>query len=120
MAIVAACSTGGHNIGEAYETIKRDDADVIIAGGAEAPIVPVIMSAFTNMRGLASDNANPTAACKPFDVRRDGFVLSEGAGRHPRARVIADNQQGGLSGLVFNTDGGRVVLAEQRHWREPG
>ncbi|MFM2310286.1 MAG: hypothetical protein RLY87_2408, partial [Chloroflexota bacterium] len=45
MAIVAACSTGGHNIGEAYETIKRDDADVIIAGGAEAPIVPVVMSA---------------------------------------------------------------------------
>ena len=80
MAIVAACSTGGHNIGEAYETIKRDDADVIIAGGAEAPIVPVIMSAFTNMRGLASDNANPTYACKPFDIRRDGFVLSEGAG----------------------------------------
>jgi beta-ketoacyl-acyl-carrier-protein synthase II len=80
MAIVAACSTGGHNIGEAYETIKRDDADVIIAGGAEAPIVPVVMSAFTNMRGLAGDNDNPSAACKPFDIRRDGFVLSEGAG----------------------------------------
>ncbi len=80
MAIVAACSTGGHNIGEAYETIKRDDADVIIAGGAEAPIVPVVMSAFTNMRGLAGDNENPAAACKPFDIRRDGFVLSEGAG----------------------------------------
>lgn len=80
MAIVAACSTGGHNIGEAYETIKRDDADVIIAGGAEAPIVPVVMSAFTNMRGLAGDNDNPGAACKPFDIRRDGFVLSEGAG----------------------------------------
>lgn len=80
MAIVAACSTGGHNIGEAYETIKRDDADVIIAGGAEAPIVPVVMSAFTNMRGLAGDNDNPAYACKPFDARRDGFVLSEGAG----------------------------------------
>jgi len=57
MAIVAACSTGGHNI-----------------------IVPVVMSAFTNMRGLAGDNDNPSAACKPFDIRRDGFVLSEGAG----------------------------------------
>ena len=80
MAIVAACSTGGHNIGEAFETIRRDDADVIIAGGAEAPIVPVVVSAFTNMRGLAADNDNPSAACKPFDSRRDGFVLSEGAG----------------------------------------
>ena len=80
MAIVAACSTGGHNIGEAFETIRRDDADVIIAGGAESPIVPVIVSSFTNMRGLAGDNENPAAACKPFDSRRDGFVLSEGAG----------------------------------------
>lgn len=80
MAIVAACSTGGHNIGEAFETIRRDDADVIIAGGSEAPIVPVVVSAFTNMRGLAGDNDNPGAACKPFDSRRDGFVLSEGAG----------------------------------------
>ena len=80
MAIVAACSTGGHNIGEAFETIRRDDADVIIAGGAESPIVPVVMSAFTNMRGLAGDNDNPGYACKPFDSRRDGFVLSEGAG----------------------------------------
>ncbi|MCX6016057.1 MAG: beta-ketoacyl-ACP synthase II [Chloroflexales bacterium] len=80
MAIVAACSTGGHNIGEAFETIRRDDADVIIAGGAESPIVPVIMASFTNMRGLAGDNENPAAACKPFDARRDGFVLSEGAG----------------------------------------
>lgn len=80
MAIVAACSTGGHNIGEAFETVRRDDADVIIAGGAESPIVPVIVSSFTNMRGLAGDNENPAAACKPFDVRRDGFVLSEGAG----------------------------------------
>ena len=80
MAIVAACSTGGHNIGEAFETIRRDDADVIITGGAESPIVPVIVSSFTNMRGLAGDNENPAAACKPFDARRDGFVLSEGAG----------------------------------------
>lgn len=80
MAIVAACSTGGHNIGEAFETIRRDDADVIIAGGAEAPIVPVVVSAFTNMRGLAGDNDSPGNACKPFDSRRDGFVLSEGAG----------------------------------------
>jgi 3-oxoacyl-(acyl-carrier-protein) synthase len=80
MAVVAACSTGGHNIGEAFEIIRRGDAQVVIAGGSEAPIHPTIVAAFTNMRGLASDNANPAAACKPFDLRRDGFVLSEGAG----------------------------------------
>ncbi|MDZ4720354.1 MAG: beta-ketoacyl-ACP synthase II [Roseiflexaceae bacterium] len=80
MAVVAACSTGGHNIGEAYETIRRGDADVIIAGGSEAPIHPTIVASFSTMRGLASDNEHPEQACKPFDIRRDGFVLSEGAG----------------------------------------
>jgi beta-ketoacyl-acyl-carrier-protein synthase II len=80
MAIVAACSTGGHNIGEAFETIRRGDAEVIIAGGSEAPIHPTIVASFTTMRGLANNNEQPSRACKPFDARRDGFVLSEGAG----------------------------------------
>jgi 3-oxoacyl-(acyl-carrier-protein) synthase len=80
MAVVAACSTGGHNIGEAFETIRRGDADVIIAGGSEAPIHPTIIASFSTMRGLAGDNEHPEQACKPFDIRRDGFVLSEGAG----------------------------------------
>jgi 3-oxoacyl-[acyl-carrier-protein] synthase II len=79
MAIVAACSTGGHNVGEAYETIRRGDADVIIAGSSEAPIYPTTMASFITMRGLASDNQHPERACKPFDTRRDGFILSEGA-----------------------------------------
>lgn len=79
MAIVSACATGGHNIGEAFETIRRGDADVIIAGGAEAPIVPLVLASFTSMKGLAADNEMPSRACKPFDAERDGFVLSEGA-----------------------------------------
>ena len=80
MAVVSACSTGGHNIGEAFETIRRGDAEVMIAGGAEAPILPFVLASFTNMKGLADDNEHPEQACKPFDARRDGFVLSEGAG----------------------------------------
>jgi 3-oxoacyl-[acyl-carrier-protein] synthase II len=80
MAVTAACSTGGHSIGEAFETIRRGDAEVIIAGGSEAPIHPTIMASFATMRGLAGDNERPAYACKPFDARRDGFVLSEGAG----------------------------------------
>lgn len=80
MAVTAACSTGGHNIGEAWETIRRGDAEVMITGGSEAPIFPPIMASFTNMRGLAGDNEHPEQACKPFDARRDGFILSEGAG----------------------------------------
>lgn len=80
MAIVAACSTGGHNVGEAFETIRRGDAEVIVTGSSEAPIHPTIMASFTTMRGLADDNAHPERACKPFDIRRSGFILSEGAG----------------------------------------
>ncbi|MFO7169538.1 MAG: beta-ketoacyl-ACP synthase II [Chloroflexota bacterium] len=80
MAVTAACSTGGHSIGEAFETIRRGDCEVMIAGGSEAPIHPTIVASFTNMRGLAGDNEHPERACKPFDARRNGFVLSEGAG----------------------------------------
>jgi 3-oxoacyl-[acyl-carrier-protein] synthase II len=79
MAITAACSTGGHNVGEAYETVRRGDAEVIITGSSEAPIQPTIVASFTTMKGLAADNEHPERACKPFDARRDGFILSEGA-----------------------------------------
>ncbi len=79
MAVVSACATGGHNIGEAYETIRRGDAEVMIAGGSEAPIVPLVLASFTTMKGLAENNEQPEQACKPFDAHRDGFVLSEGA-----------------------------------------
>jgi beta-ketoacyl-acyl-carrier-protein synthase II len=78
MAVVSACATGGHAIGEAMETIRRGDADVMLAGGTEAIIVPVIVAGFINMRAL-SDDPNPETASKPFDIRRSGFVLSEGA-----------------------------------------
>lgn len=79
MAVVSACATGAHNIGEAFETIRRGDATVMIAGGSEAVIVPLMLASFTTMRGLASDNEHPEQACKPFDARRNGFVLAEGA-----------------------------------------
>jgi 3-oxoacyl-(acyl-carrier-protein) synthase len=79
MAVTAACSTGGHNVGEAFETVRRGDADVIITGSSEAPIHPTIMASFTTMRCLAEDNEHPELACKPFDARRSGFILSEGA-----------------------------------------
>src|SRR5262245_12849555 len=79
MSVVAACSTGGHNVGEAFETVRRGDAEVVIAGASEAPIVPLLVSSFTTMRGLADGNEHPERACKPFDARRGGFILSEGS-----------------------------------------
>jgi beta-ketoacyl-acyl-carrier-protein synthase II len=78
MAVVSACATGGHAVGEAMETIRRGDADVMLAGGTEAVIVPLVVAGFINMRALGND-PDPTKASKPFDARRDGFVLSEGS-----------------------------------------
>ncbi len=79
MAVVSACATGSGAVGEAFETIKRGDAAAIIAGGAEAPLVPVIYAGFSAMRALAQHD-DPTQASRPFDRDRNGFVISEGAG----------------------------------------
>lgn len=74
-----ACASGNHAILEAYHLIKRDEADVIITGGAEAAISPVIFASFNRMGALSSRNDNPAAASRPFDKDRDGFVFGEGA-----------------------------------------
>ncbi len=79
MAVASACATGSHAIGEAFKTILRDDADVIVAGGTEASILPVIFAGFINMKALSSRNDEPKRASRPFDSGRDGFVISEGA-----------------------------------------
>ena len=79
MAVVSACATGGHAIGEAAETVKRGDAVAMIAGGTEACLVPVVLGGFIQMRALASSNGDPTKACRPFDKTRAGFVMAEGA-----------------------------------------
>jgi 3-oxoacyl-[acyl-carrier-protein] synthase II len=79
-ATVSACATGGHAIGEAWETIRRDDADVMLAGGSEAGIFETLVGGFASMRALSSRNDDPEAASRPFDVDRDGFVVGEGSG----------------------------------------
>jgi beta-ketoacyl-acyl-carrier-protein synthase II len=79
MAVVSACATGAGAIGEAYETVRRGDADIMVAGGTEAPITPVMYSAFAALRAIATYDDDPGSACKPFDARRDGFVVAEGA-----------------------------------------
>lgn len=79
MAVVSACATGTQAIGEAAQTIRRGDAEVMLAGGTEAPLHPIILSGFTVMRALAGNNEHPERASCPFTLDRDGFVLSEGA-----------------------------------------
>jgi len=79
MAVASACATGSHAIGEAFKTIQRDDADIMLAGGAEASLIPVIVAGFINMRALSTRNDDPQRASRPFDADRDGFVISEGS-----------------------------------------
>jgi 3-oxoacyl-[acyl-carrier-protein] synthase II len=77
---ISACATSGHTLGESMEIIKRGDADVMIAGGAEATITRLGLAAFDSMRALSRGNDNPQAASRPFDLERDGFVMGEGGG----------------------------------------
>jgi len=76
---VSACATGSHAVGEGAETIRRGDADVILAGGTESCMHPVILAGFCAMRGLVAEEEDPTLASRPFDATRAGFVMGEGA-----------------------------------------
>ena len=76
----SACSSGAHAIGEATEWIRRGKCDVMVAGGAEATVTPIGMAGFDSMRALSRRNDDPTAASRPFDKGRDGFVCGEGSG----------------------------------------
>ena len=80
MVVVTACATSNNNIGEAWRIIKFGDADAMLAGGAEASILPLGLSGFSNMKALSSRNDDPQRASRPFDRDRDGFVMGEGAG----------------------------------------
>ncbi|MCC6180026.1 MAG: beta-ketoacyl-ACP synthase II [Chloroflexi bacterium] len=79
MAVSSACATGTHAVGEAFETIRRDDADVMLAGGTEASLLEVILAGFINMKALGVRPEAPDRASRPFDKNRNGFVIGEGA-----------------------------------------
>jgi 3-oxoacyl-[acyl-carrier-protein] synthase II len=90
---VTACASGANAIGDAFRVIRYGDADVMIAGGAEAPVTPVAVGGFASMKALSTRNDDPIKASRPFDADRDGFVIGEGAGivvleelEHARAR----------------------------------
>ncbi len=90
-ATCTACSASAHAVGDAFETIRRGDADVMVAGGSEAAITPMGVGGFAAMRALSTRNDEPTRACRPFDRERDGFIIGEGAGvviLEERARAI--------------------------------
>jgi 3-oxoacyl-[acyl-carrier-protein] synthase II len=78
--VVSACASGAHAIGTAFRILQRGDADVMLAGGAEAAVTPMTLAGFSSMKALSTRNDDPARASRPFDKDRDGFVLSEGSG----------------------------------------
>jgi 3-oxoacyl-[acyl-carrier-protein] synthase II len=78
--VITACATGNHAIGDAFKIIQRGDADVMIAGGSEAIIIPLTIAGFCAMKAMSTRNGEPTKASRPFEANRDGFVCGEGGG----------------------------------------
>ncbi len=114
IAIVTACTTGLHCIGEAGRMIEYGDADIMVAGGAEATVSPLGIGGFAAMRALSTRNDDPQTASRPFDRDRDGFVLGEGAGvlvleelDHARARGAKIYAE--LAGFGMSADAGHMT-----------
>src|SRR5215472_17606180 len=99
-AAVSACATSGNTIGEAWETIRRGDAKVMLAGGSEKGVAPIAVAAFDNMKALSRRSDDPQTASRPFDATRDGFVMGEGS-----AMLV-------LEDLEFAKARGARILAE--------
>jgi 3-oxoacyl-[acyl-carrier-protein] synthase II len=134
-ATCTACSASAHAVGDAYEIIKRGDADAMIAGGSEAAITPMGIGGFAAMRALSTRNDEPERASRPFDRDRDGFVVGEGSGvlvleeyesaRRRGARMYAEIVGYGMSGDAFHItapseDGDGAVRAMQMAVRHAG
>ena len=116
--VATACASATNAIGDAFKAIQYDDADVMVTGGTEAAVTPMGLSGFQNMRALSMRNDDPPRASRPFDIDRDGFILSEGAGlvileelEHARARGARIYAE--LLGFGASGDGGHITQPDE-------
>lgn len=113
-ATVSACATASHAIGDAFRIIQYGDADVMICGGSEAPITPMGLGGFNAMRALSTRNDDPATASRPFDARRDGFVMGEGGGALVLEELGHAQQRGAkiyceIVGIGFTADAHHIT-----------
>lgn len=116
--VATACASANNAIGDAFKSIQYGYADVMVTGGTEAALTPMGLSGFQNMRALSMRNADPQAASRPFDVNRDGFVMSEGAGilvieelEHAKARDAKIYAE--ILGFGASADGGHITQPDE-------
>ena len=113
---VSSCSSGADAIGQGWQMIRRDEADVVLAGGSEAPICPIAMAGFNSLRALSRRNDKPKGASRPFDADRDGFVMAEGA-----AILVLESEESALrrGASPLAEVAGYAATSDAHHLTEP-